>query len=75
MLIPVININLRQFLIPDYQQILRILFFRSFGNIKISGYYGFFINDYYLVMGDGLQGIYISGHSHASSKIARTVFF
>jgi len=75
MLIPVININLRQFLIPNYQQILRILFFRSFGKIKISGYYGFFINEYYLVMGDGMRGIYISGHSHVSCKIARPLFF
>ena len=36
MLIPVININFCQFLIFDYQQILCILFFRSFSEIKTS---------------------------------------
>jgi hypothetical protein len=75
MLIPVININLRQFLILDYQQILRILFFRNFGKIKAAGYYSLIINDYYLVMGDGVSEIYISGHSHVSSEISGTVFF
>jgi hypothetical protein len=68
MLIPVININLCQFLIPDYQQILRILFFRSFSKIKTSGYYSFLINDYDLVVGDGVLGIYVSGYSHVAAK-------
>jgi hypothetical protein len=36
MLIPVINISLCQFLIPDYQQILSIFFFRSFSKIKAN---------------------------------------
>ena len=56
MLIPVININLSQFLIPDYQQILSIIFFSSFCKIKTSGYYSFLINNYYLVVGDGVFG-------------------
>ena len=56
MFIPVFNINLCQFLIPNYQQILRIFFFRSFGKIKTSGYYSFLINNYYLVVGDGVFG-------------------
>ena len=62
-------------LIPDYQQILSILFFSGFGKIKTSGYYSFLINDYYLVVSDGVTGIYISGHPHVSSKISGTVFF
>ena len=73
MLIPVININFRQFLIPDYQQILRILFFRSFGKIKTSIYYCFLVNNYNLVVGDGVLGIYISGYS-VSNKISGTIF-
>lgn len=56
MLIPVININLSQFLIPDYQQILYIIFFSSFCKIETSGYYSFLINNYHLVVGDGVFG-------------------
>jgi hypothetical protein len=75
MLIPVININLCQFLIPDYQQILSILFFRSFGEIKTSGYYSFPVNDYDFVMGNSVSGIYIGSNAHVSNKISGTVFF
>jgi len=69
MLIPVININLRQFLVPDYQQILSILFFRSFSKIKTSGYYSLPVNDYNLIVGDGVSEIYIGSNAHVTFRV------
>ena len=51
---PVLYIQLRQILILDYQQILRIFFFSGFRKIETSGNHNFPVYNYNLVMGDSM---------------------
>jgi hypothetical protein len=63
MLLPILDINLRQCLILDDQQILCILLFGSFCEIEASRDHNLPIDDHDLVMGNGVFGVDVGRNS------------
>ena len=55
--LPILNILRSQSLIPDHQQVLRILFLCRLGEIEAPGDHNLPINDQDFIMGDGVGGV------------------
>jgi len=74
-LIPVLYVNFCQILILDDQQILRVLFLGSLGEVKATCDNCFFVNDHDLVMGNGVFAVNVGWNANIRYKSGGGISF
>ena len=74
MLLPILDINLRQSSISNNQHILSILLFSRFGEIEAPRDHDLPVADHDLVVGDGVPGVYVCGDAGIRQEGRRRVF-
>ena len=62
MLLPIPRVSPSQLLIMGHKKVLSIVLLGSLGEIEATGNHGFAVNDHDLVVGDGMNGVYLDGY-------------